>query len=211
LLVVLGVGILAAALLLLITHRDSHVGEQQPVDAKAGRAGQSGALIQSIAQEVADAPPIRPENSERHAQEGVAEPTGPSTTPAGQGLPESLGTPLPPDFAEATKRFESEARDPDWSDDAEAHILGEVAGITDLAAVSVDVECRASMCRLRIAQSRFSSASVNELRSKFGPFLNMVVLAVPPLVTRAPPQHIDESDLDNHGVVAYIYLDRRVT
>ena len=47
----------------------------------------------------------------------------------------------------------SESRDPEWSSGMEARILAEIAQMSGLAANLVDVDCRASRCRLLLILS----------------------------------------------------------
>jgi hypothetical protein len=53
-------------------------------------------------------------------------------------------------FEEAEQRFGIEQRDAAWSETAEAGILGNLSLVPDLGLVQVDVECRVTLCRLRL-------------------------------------------------------------
>ena len=54
-----------------------------------------------------------------------------------------------PEFVELEQRFSIEVADEDWSNGMEARILTEVSQITDLKLVSLDAECRQTVCRLK--------------------------------------------------------------
>jgi hypothetical protein len=106
--------------------------------------------------------------------------------PAGNEGRDPLGAPLPqpsppapitealddlrlppiPELRETERAFAAEAVDPLWSPEAEAHILGEIAQVTGLKLVTLQVECKTTLCRLHVAQQ--------ELRKGPGPILDIV-------------------------------------
>jgi len=49
----------------------------------------------------------------------------------------------------ADRAFAAESEDPTWSTAAEASVLGRIAGIPGLALVSLNVECRTTLCLLQ--------------------------------------------------------------
>jgi hypothetical protein len=55
-----------------------------------------------------------------------------------------------PGFAEIESRFRGETADPRWSSGMEARILGEVAQIPGLKLVSLEAQCRATICRVKL-------------------------------------------------------------
>lgn len=78
-----------------------------------------------------------------------------------------------PTFAEAEQRFGSEIRDQAWAGSAEAGIVGLLALIPDLGLIAVDVECRQSLCRLRLlfpagAQTTYALRQIHRLSADVG-------------------------------------------
>jgi len=53
-------------------------------------------------------------------------------------------------LGELETRFSSEGRDPSWSASTESRILSEVAQVANLAVTSHEVECRETICRLKL-------------------------------------------------------------
>ena len=78
---------------------------------------------------------------------------------------EDLKLPAVPEMLETERAFAAEAVDPQWSPQAEAHILGEIAQMTGLKLITLRVECKTSLCRLHVAQQELSAAN---------PFLGIV-------------------------------------
>jgi hypothetical protein len=55
-----------------------------------------------------------------------------------------------PTIAEAEDRFALQIRDPAWADSAESGIVGLLSQIPDIGLMTIEVECRKSLCRLRL-------------------------------------------------------------
>lgn len=110
-----------------------------------------------------DVAPSRDENfrdNEQQAQEDVAQPAAPSTTPVAHAVTvQSLGILPDLNLIQAARKFESESKDPTWSDAADAHILGKLSRMTYLKAVYVEADCRTTMCRIQIAPIHFPPPS----------------------------------------------------
>jgi hypothetical protein len=51
---------------------------------------------------------------------------------------------------ELETQFAAETADPKWSNAAEAEILGRVAQVAGLELVSLEAECRATICRVKL-------------------------------------------------------------
>lgn len=66
-----------------------------------------------------------------------------------------------PGFVELELRFGTETADPSWSRGMEARILGQVAQVNGLKLVSLEAECRATICRVKF----FHPAGTNALSS----------------------------------------------
>ena len=47
--------------------------------------------------------------------------------------------------------FASESRDPSWSDFTEAQILGEISRLSGLSLITINVECKTTLCRVQSA------------------------------------------------------------
>jgi hypothetical protein len=71
-----------------------------------------------------------------------------------EAMPGFGGFDLPPTFSEVVARMESEGVDPDWSSGTEARILADTSSLADQSVVSIDTECRATVCGLLIVHSR---------------------------------------------------------
>jgi hypothetical protein len=79
---------------------------------------------------------------------------------------DDLKLPPVPELLETERAFAAEAVDPRWSPEAEAHILGEIAQVTGLKLVTLQVGCKTTLCRLHVSQQ--------ELRKGPGPILDIV-------------------------------------
>jgi len=55
-----------------------------------------------------------------------------------------------PAFLELQSQFDAETADPGWSSAAEARILGRISQIDGLELVSLNAECRATICRVKL-------------------------------------------------------------
>ena len=66
------------------------------------------------------------------------------------------GIEMPQDrgFIPTAKKFESESKDPAWSDAANAHILSKLSRMNYLKALYVEADCRTTMCRILIVPAR---------------------------------------------------------
>src|SRR6185503_6570196 len=65
-----------------------------------------------------------------------------------------------PIFRENEKAFAVEPLDPPWSRSREAEILGQVAQMSGIRLLTIEVECRTSMCRLQLTQGAAPTESV---------------------------------------------------
>jgi hypothetical protein len=72
-------------------------------------------------------------------------------TPISRAL-EDLNMPPMPDLVEAERAFAAERVDPIWAGAMEGQILGEIARTAGLQPVTLQVECRTSMCRLHFVE-----------------------------------------------------------
>jgi hypothetical protein len=59
-------------------------------------------------------------------------------------------TPIQPRFVEMVRQFVLEGVDLDWSIPTENQIFNTIAVVPDIAAANIQVECRTTLCRLRI-------------------------------------------------------------
>ena len=82
------------------------------------------------------------------AQESMPPPTSLSTLPPAV---EALNPSLLPGVTNdpLTSSFVAEDTDPSWSDFAEAQILGEISRLGGLSLITIDVECRTTLCRVQ--------------------------------------------------------------
>lgn len=78
---------------------------------------------------------------------------------------EDLKLPPVPELLETERAFTAEAADPRWSAETEARILAEIAQTTGRKLATLRVECKTSLCRLRVTQKELSGA---------GPFPQLV-------------------------------------
>jgi hypothetical protein len=80
-------------------------------------------------------------------------PNQPAATPMGDVLA-ARGMPAPPELLETERTFAAEPRDPDWSTAAESQVLAKFAEMPGLELVSLEVECRQTLCRLQFVSPR---------------------------------------------------------
>ncbi len=86
----------------------------------------------------------------QRAQESMPAPTLPASSSAAVEpespsiLPRAPNDPL-------TSSFVAESNDPSWSDFTEAQILSEISRLGGLSLVTIDVECRTTLCRVQSA------------------------------------------------------------
>ena len=78
-------------------------------------------------------------------------------TPITQAL-EDFQMPPMPELLEAERVFAGERVDPAWANAMEGHILGEIARTPALQLVTLQVECRTSMCRVQLVQQQSQGA-----------------------------------------------------
>jgi hypothetical protein len=78
-------------------------------------------------------------------------------TPIAQAL-EDLQMPTPPELLEAERAFAAERVDPTWASATEGQILGQIARTNALQLVTLQVECRTSMCRVHLVQQQLQGA-----------------------------------------------------
>ena len=81
--------------------------------------------------------------------------------------------PLPPEFGDTVREFAYEDDDPTWSDATESRIFSEISLIPRLEATDIQVECRTTMCRIRMVHPRnpapgASAGNVSELVEAIG-------------------------------------------
>lgn len=67
-----------------------------------------------------------------------------------------------PGFQELESLFTAERADPSWADGMEARILDRIARIADIQLVTVDAECRETICRVKL----FYPPGTNSLASR---------------------------------------------
>jgi hypothetical protein len=65
------------------------------------------------------------------------------------------------------EEFEAESKDPAWSVAAEGQILGKLSRTTNLALVSVQVDCRTTICRIHVTQPRSDPSAFRQLVSDY--------------------------------------------
>jgi hypothetical protein len=103
-----------------------------------------------------------------------------------------------PRFEELESRFAAEGNDASWSDGMEAQILDQVSQIAGLRLVSVEAECRETVCRLKL----FYPAGTNSLASleQFRPIASRIGLG----------QVVEVATIGDDGVpVSLLYFVRQ--
>ena len=91
--------------------------------------------------------------SSRMQPRGASEPA-PAATPAiVLQMVDQRGLKVLPIFRENESAFAIESLDPPWSRSREAEILGQVAQMSGIRLLTIEVECRTSMCRLQFTQT----------------------------------------------------------
>ena len=97
---------------------------------------------------------LAPESTPDVAEPPAPKPQGPATTPAVVlQMVDERGLRVLPIVRENEKAFMIEALDPLWSRSREAEIHSAIAQINGLRWVTIEVECRTSMCRLQSTQN----------------------------------------------------------
>ena len=72
---------------------------------------------------------------------------------ADHDVPPERRMPLLPELLETDRAFAAESVDPAWSTATEAGILGRIAEIPGVAYVSLNVECRTTLCLMQFVES----------------------------------------------------------
>jgi hypothetical protein len=129
------------AVLLAVAHILSRT---QEISVDLGAASESSPGASSAVQRIEQRAASEPEQS---AQESLAQPTSSSSLSASAEPQNPILLPQIPDDP-LTSLFATESKDPSWSDLTEAQILDEVSRLSGLSLVSIDVECRATLCRV---------------------------------------------------------------
>ncbi len=89
-------------------------------------------------------------------------------TPISQAL-DDLQMPPMPELVEAERAFAGERVDSAWASAMEGHILGEIARTSSLQLVTLQVECRTSMCRVQLIQQQVAGAEPSIVFPSFRP------------------------------------------
>ena len=99
---------------------------------------------------------VAPESTPDVAEPPVPKPQAPATTkamPLRMWGDRGLDGPVSSLFQQRENAFVAEPLDPLWSRSREAEILGQIAQISGLRLINIEVECRTSMCRLQWTQN----------------------------------------------------------
>jgi hypothetical protein len=99
---------------------------------------------------------VAPESTPDVAEPPAPKPQAPATTkamPLRMWRDGGLDGPVSSLFQQKENAFVAEPLDPLWSRSREAEILGQIAQISGLRLINVEVECRTSMCRLQWTQN----------------------------------------------------------
>jgi hypothetical protein len=99
---------------------------------------------------------VAPESALDVAEPPAPKPQAPATTmamPLQMWSERGLGGPVSSLFQQKENAFVAEPLDPLWSRSREAEILGQMAQISGLRLINIEVECRTSICRLQWTQN----------------------------------------------------------
>jgi hypothetical protein len=99
---------------------------------------------------------VAPESALDVAEPPAPKPQAPATTmamPLQMWSERGLGGPVSSLFQQKENAFVAEPLDPLWSRSREAEILGQMAQISGLRLINIEVECRTSMCRVQWTQN----------------------------------------------------------
>lgn len=99
---------------------------------------------------------VAPESTPDVAEPPAPKPQAPATTkamPLRMWSDRGLDGPVSSLFQQRENAFVAEPLDPLWSRSREAEILGQIAQISGLRLINIEVECRTSMCRLQWTQN----------------------------------------------------------
>jgi hypothetical protein len=127
----------------------------------------SGAIVADQARDVAAS--VSGEEQQQVAQEALSE-LAPSLT---QTLQDDLDLLPPiPEFERTVRDFASQLDDAPWSESTESYIFGQMSQATGLGASDIQVDCRSTLCRVRISNPVSTLnpryRSLNELVDTFG-------------------------------------------
>jgi hypothetical protein len=121
---------------------------QRPVEAARGPASADQRASATAAEGIdaqAEPQPAPPPTPGRYASISAAL--------ADHDAPPERRMPLLPEVAETDRAFAAESVDPVWSTAAEAGVLRRIAEIPGASYVSLNVECRTTLCLLQFVQS----------------------------------------------------------
>jgi hypothetical protein len=160
------VGVMLIAASAFYVHREPQAGADAATnDLPTSHGTEAAPTAQPRAPEATAAANEAPLRTESPRRPDAPLPQAGAPAPIGEAL-EELKLPPVPELLETERAFAAEAVDPRWSQEAEAHILGEIAQITGLKLVTLQVECKTTLCRLHVAQQ--------ELRKGPGPIMDIV-------------------------------------
>ena len=113
----------------------------------------------------------------RERQQTVEEQIRSFTIPLERGMAgmedvKNLRLPPIPEFADTLRQFAAESDDPSWSAAMETRIFSEISQATGLSAGDIQVDCRATMCRVLLTKPASAPNSryrgFNDLVDSFG-------------------------------------------
>jgi hypothetical protein len=132
------------------------------------RAGEDDGAAQPPAGAVRGSPSVE-QRADAAGADGSAAPTEPQPVPspfptpgryasisaalADHDVPPERRMPSVPELLETDRAFAAESVDPAWSTKTEAAVLGRIAEIPGVAYVSLNVECRTTLCLLQFVES----------------------------------------------------------
>jgi hypothetical protein len=112
--------------------------QERTVESANGSPAETSSLVEAYE----DVDPTQP------AQVAVASPTEPSTLSSAAKPQRPVLLPRIPNDP-LTLAFAAEGTDPSWSDLTEGQILGELSRLAGLSLITIDVECRTTLCRVQ--------------------------------------------------------------
>jgi hypothetical protein len=129
---------------------------QRPVDAARGSpsSDQRAAATVAPSRDAAPEPQVVPAPSPTPGPYASM-----SAALADHDVPPERRMPLLPETLETDRAFAAEGVDPQWSTATEAAVLGRIAEIPGAAYVSVNVECRTTLCLLQFVHGATPAAS----------------------------------------------------
>ena len=126
-------------------NEDEPPAAQRPVDATPGQRAAPTAVQRRDAVPEPQPAPAPPPTPGPYASISAAL--------ADHDAPAERRMPLLPELLETDRAFAAESEDPQWSTATEAAVLGRIAQIPGAAYVSVNVECRTTLCLLQFVES----------------------------------------------------------